>query len=114
MMRQILSLLACVLLLVACKAKETLPNANDAEVRAKQTMKTYLVSYDPTIGTDALDAYLKEKGYTVRFRYSSTAMLSIDVPATQSQAEVENALKKVKGVQRIQVARQRYTQENRQ
>ncbi len=64
----------------------------------KSTAKTVIAYYDPTIGTDAIEAFIKKNNVEVLYRYSNIKGYALKLQSDKQRT----ALEKTKGVLSVQ------------
>ena len=87
------------LTLVSCYSVMPINNVQTSK-ESKSAAKTVIVYYDPAIGTDAIEAFIKKNDIEVLYRYNN---ININGYALKLQNDKQRkALEKTKGVLSVQ------------
>ena len=85
------------LTLASCYSVMPINNAKNSK-GDKSAVKTVIVYYDPAIGTDAIDAFIKKNHIEVLYRYSNVKGYALKLQSDKQRTTLE----KTKGVLSVQ------------
>ena len=85
------------LTLVSCYSVMPINNAKTSK-ESKSAAKTVIVYYDPAIGTDAIEAFVKKNNIEVLYRYNNINGYALKLQNDKQR----KALEKTKGVLSVQ------------
>ena len=91
------ALLLAALTLASCYSAMPSNNAK-ALKESKSSAKTVIAYYDPAIGTDAIEAFIKKNNIEVLYRYSNIKGYALKLQSDKPR----KALKETKGVLSVQ------------
>ena len=85
------------LTLVSCYSVMPINNVQTSK-ESKSAAKTVIVYYDPAIGTDAIEAFVKKNNIEVLYRYNNIKGYALKLHSDKQR----KALEKIKGVLSVQ------------
>ncbi len=97
-MKTIISIIISgVLCLTSCHSVMPITQAETTS-ESKADGNTYIVYYDESVGTDAIEAFIRKNNIEVLYRYTNIKGYALKLP----NAQLRTALKKTKGVLSVQ------------